>query len=326
MVETSTDSVVAVEPIVTTADVATNDGLVGADHAEPVVDREASVTRVDVSGAIDHRIVLITNDPETALTVSQPVKATPTLASPVTDGLPVSAVSQDVAVTKLDVSEAPDHRIVLITNDPETVLTVPGPVNATPALASPVTDGLPVSAASQETGVTKVDVLGAPDHRIVLITNDPETALTVPEPARATPAPASPVTDGLPDLAVSQEAGVTELDALETVMLRSTLTANDPEWTAAVLAAIRAAHDLGPAMTEAPPDSVTTDPPSPGTSVPASDDQEIDWCAGARETPRSDDEPSWRDFLRPPPRMPPEWYSDTGGLPAGEPPPGRPPG
>ena len=175
VVETSTDSVVTIEPIVTAEEVATNDGILGEHHAEPDVDREASVTRVDALTAPDHRIVLITNDPETALTVPGPVKATPALASPVMDGLPVSAGSQEVAVTKVDISGALDDRLVLITNDPETALTVPGPVNATPALASPVTDGLPDSAVSQEAGVTKVDVSEASDDRIVLITNDPET-------------------------------------------------------------------------------------------------------------------------------------------------------
>ena len=60
----------------TAEDVVANDGIVGDGPAERDVYPEVAVTKADVSGAIDHRIVLITNDPETALTVPGPVKAT----------------------------------------------------------------------------------------------------------------------------------------------------------------------------------------------------------------------------------------------------------
>ena len=215
VVATATESVVTIEPILTAAEVVTNDGILGEHHAEPDGGREPGalvvVTEADVLGAVNDRSVLITNDPENFPVVTNEGVLGDHLAEP-------------------DVDREPGGSVV----------------------------------------VTKVDVLGAVDDRIVLITNDPETRPSV-------------------------------------------------------LATVAAGHDPIVPVSEPPPDAVTIDPLSLATSVTAVEDEDIDWCAGARDTPRSADEPSWRDFLRPAPPMPPEWYSDAGPQRAGEPPPDRPP-
>ena len=72
------------------------------------------------------------------------------------------------------------------------------------------------------------------------------------------------------------------------------------------------------------PDAGTpeADDPAPPSVTPC-DDEAVDWCARARETPRSAQEVSWRAFLRPATAMPLE--ASAGVQRAGEPPPDRAP-
>ena len=66
---------------------------------------------------------------------------------------------------------------------------------------------------------------------------------------------------------------------------------NDPEWGPAIQSAVSSTDALASPVTEDPPIWVTTDPVSNGASVTANEDEAIDWCAGARCTPPSADEP-----------------------------------
>ena len=58
------------------------------------------------------------------------------------------------------------------------------------------------------------------------------------------------------------------------------------------------------------------DSPAEGDGI-GGGDGETDWCARARETPRSDEGLSWRAFLRPAPPLPPD--AGAGGERAAEP-------
>ena len=193
----------------------------------------------------------------------------------------------------------------------------PSPVVETPTESVATNDLLLTARADATVPVTIADTLAVTDGPSGLITNDPISSQACPAVVAATHDPVDAVADapgfsGTSDPLVTDEplltaVSVTEPDTLGLADSGCSCNPNDPISSQAATAVV--------ASTDNPIDAGTAAPVFSECEVIGCDVGPVDWCARARGTPPSDEEVSWRAYLRP---ASPE--SRAGGQRAGEPP------